>query len=66
MDIPCTPDCPDRSAVCHGTCPRYAAFWDECEKQREARRINKETHDLRAGAWKYLKIKYAKRRQGRR
>lgn len=36
-DIPCKPDCPDRSPTCHGTCERYAAFAAKVEAERAER-----------------------------
>lgn len=32
---PCSRDCPDRSAGCHGTCEKYAEWSAEHNRQRE-------------------------------
>lgn len=40
MDIPCVPDCPDRTDICHGSCEKYAKYaaWrDEVRKERQER-----------------------------
>ena len=37
MIQPCRQDCPDRSATCHSTCEKWAA-WEEHKKQVYARR----------------------------
>ena len=42
MDRPCTPDCPDRTEDCHGTCERYAKYAAWCEEVREKKREQKE------------------------
>lgn len=37
MTNPCVPTCPERSATCHATCPKYAGyaeFMAECRKKR--------------------------------
>lgn len=39
MTPPCK-DCPDRQLGCHGKCPRYATYHEECEKQRQDRHID--------------------------
>lgn len=36
-DNPCDPKCPERSATCHAECPRYAAFAEKCERERNER-----------------------------
>lgn len=37
MKQPCEKDCPDRSATCHSTCPKWAA-WERYKEQDYARR----------------------------
>lgn len=38
MKQPCKPDCPERSAVCHSVCPKWAIFerWKQAEYKRRA------------------------------
>ena len=40
MDNPCVKDCEGRTAVCHGTCEKYAAFakWREEERAKRQER----------------------------
>ena len=33
---PCSQDCPERTATCHATCPRYAEFYAYNRKRNEA------------------------------
>lgn len=37
MKNPCSKNCEDRTAICHGTCEKYAAFakWREEERARK-------------------------------
>lgn len=41
---PCKPDCPERSATCHGSCQRYLIRWkalkDAYEAADEQRKID--------------------------
>ena len=34
-EIPCKPDCPNRSWDCHGKCPDYAEFKRLSDEERE-------------------------------
>ncbi len=34
-DNPCTRDCPERSATCHGSCPKYATYRERLDKRNE-------------------------------
>lgn len=44
--IPCTPDCAERNATCHGTCPRYARWRTAKDKENEAiKKIKKAERD---------------------
>lgn len=65
MDNPCKPDCPDRSDICHGICPRYAAFWEESENGRKQRGIDRQCRGMREGMRKNLVKKAARIRQWR-
>ena len=42
MKIPCAPDCPRRSATCHGSCPDYAAYvaWRKEVRENRQRDVN--------------------------
>lgn len=49
-DIPCTRDCPDRSAGCHGKCARYLEFRRKCDEIRTLKSRDKAQDLLAAGA----------------
>ena len=44
MENPCKPDCPERTAECHGHCPRYAEYAAWCERQRQERHERQAVH----------------------
>lgn len=35
---PCDPECPERTATCHGTCKRYIDWREGLDAENEARR----------------------------
>lgn len=37
MKSPCDKDCSDRSPTCHGKCVKYLEFYNERQKENEAR-----------------------------
>lgn len=40
MKQPCAKDCPDRTATCHGTCPKWAE-WEAYKEKLYDERIQK-------------------------
>ena len=45
MKIPCTKECPERSALCHSQCEAYLAYWEQKERDRKRRLIQSEVSD---------------------
>ena len=65
MKNPCGRDCPDRNEHCHGSCPKYAEFWNACEEIRNRRAEENRKKDMREGLRKSMVQKAARIRQWR-
>lgn len=50
MKCPCTRECPERSAECHGSCERYKAY--EVEKHEEYRMNEIRAINYAESSWK--------------
>lgn len=46
--------CPDRTATCHGSCERYAAFRAQCEELYRQRRLRREVSEAIDDAMKRM------------
>ncbi len=45
MKIPCTKECPERCAGCHGKCPAYMEYWTQHRKELDERKELCKIHD---------------------
>ena len=45
-DCPCTKDCPERSGVCHGICPKYKTWAEKRAADKRAQAILAERNAL--------------------
>ena len=65
MNNPCGKDCPERTSDCHGTCAKYAEFWEKSEERRRRRAVESSVRSVGYGLRKNFIKKAARIRQGR-